>query len=215
MWQLFDPVTKVPLAMEKRQEYAAVKINTLYSDCWTESDSLVLWLPERLCILCICMSSQKSFQPLTCIAQLWKEPSTLQMSDLSCPRTQLCLGYATWFSGNMTPASRLKTRFIHIANEEAAMNTAALHRLWDVSNIRYRCDVFISTSVSLVQWWENSQVFIQNQCLTVAFTVFSHEHVTKQCSVWMRISQLAFMLLGPELEAVLLNQWDIEANLLH
>lgn len=136
-------------------------------------------------------------------------------SDLSCPKTQLYLWYATWLSGNMTPESRLETRFIHIVNEEVATNTAASHKLCDVSNIPYPCNVFISTSVNLVQWWENSQVFIQNQCLTVAFIVISHEHVPEQCSVWMRISQLAFTLLGPELEAVLLNSWDTEDKLLH
>jgi len=52
----------------------------------------------------------------------------------------------------MTPASRLEERFIHVVNEEAATNIAALHRFCNVSNICYPCDVFISTSASLVQW---------------------------------------------------------------
>lgn len=79
-----------------------------------------------------------------------------------------------------------------------------------MSNIHYPYDVFISTSVCFVQRGGNSQVFMQNQSLTVAFTVFSHEHMTKQSIV--SAPQLALTLLGPELETVLLNQCDTEVN---
>lgn len=102
-----------------------------------------------------------SFQLWACVAQLWNKLSSLQLSDLSCPRTQ-ALPWIYGFFRNTTPASRLKVRFIHIANEEAVQTfctaTSLLHRLCNVSNAHYSYDLFISTSVSLKQWWENSRV---------------------------------------------------------
>lgn len=39
-------------------------------------------------------------------------------------RPQLCLRHATCLPINMAPVSRLKVRYNHLANENAAMNTA-------------------------------------------------------------------------------------------
>lgn len=155
---------------------------------------------QRDCVSCASVCHcKKSFQPLTCIAQLWKESSALQKSDLSFPRTQLCFRYATWFCGNITPASRLKVRFIHVANEEAAKTQ--LHctgaAMWVIFVIpvmfSYLHQSALCSCGTIVKWSSKISIWL-------LLLKSSHEHMTKQCSVWMRIPQLAFALLGPGTE---------------
>lgn len=148
------------------------------------------------------------------------ELSTLNMSDLSCLRTRLCLRRATCLPGNMTLVSKLKVGFNHMANEKAAMNTAEWHRLHDVSNICYPWDTCVSIHhcqpCAVVE--ERSTVHpksVFDCCFHSGFGFLSLKHVTEWCSVWMKTLQLAFMLLGPEAEAELSSKWNIEVNFLH
>lgn len=60
------------------------------------------------------------------------------------------------------------------------MNTAVLHRLCDVSNISYLCDVFVSSYLSQPSAGVEETVHPESG-LTVSFTVSLLEHVTKQC----------------------------------
>lgn len=142
MWQLFDPITKVSLAMEKREEYVKIK-HPLFRQLDRNRLLGSLAAREAVYLMHLYIITKKPSQPMTCIAQLM-ELSTLKMSDLSCLRTRLCLRHATCLPGNVTPAPRLKVRSNHTANEKAAMNTAEWHRLHDVNSTCYPCYVCVS-----------------------------------------------------------------------